>query len=88
MLTSFGRYAAPDLTFRKPRNHKITKNDIIHFTNDLSYEVFGYTLHGTRVWQEVDGYIVENILAELSGQTVAAFSNSNSELQLYKNELR
>ena len=35
-----------------------------------------------------DGYIVENILAELRGQTVAAFSNSNSELQLYKNELR
>lgn len=69
-------------------NHKITKNDIIHFTNDLLYEVFGYTLHGTRVWQEVDGYIVENILAELRGQTVAAFSNSNSELQLYKNELR
>ena len=35
-----------------------------------------------------DGYIVENILAELRGETATPLSNSNSELQLYKNELR
>ena len=35
-----------------------------------------------------DGYIVENILAELRGETATPLSNSNSELKLYKNELR
>ena len=35
-----------------------------------------------------DGYIVEYILAELRGETATPLSNSNSELKLYKNELR
>ena len=41
-----------------------------------------------RPQEASDGYIVENILAELRGETATPLSNSNSELKLYKNELR
>ena len=41
-----------------------------------------------RPQEASDGYIVENILAELRGETATPLSNSNSEFKLYKNELR